>query len=90
MHKKVKVVLKKLQENMKKYADKNKKKIVEYKVRNRVLLSTKDSMWQIRNRKTKKLMEKYVESYKEQNGIVSRVIEKNLISFSKDKQRKEI
>jgi len=29
---------------MKKYADKNKKKIVEYKVRNRVLLSTKDSM----------------------------------------------
>ena len=50
---------------MKKYADKNKKKIVEYKVRNRVLLSTKDSMWQIRNRKTKKLMEKYVESYKE-------------------------
>ena len=85
MHKEVKVVLKKSQENIKKYADKNRKKIVEYKVRNRVLLSTKDLIWQMRNRKTKKLMEKHVESYKEQNGIVSRMIEKNLIFFSKDK-----
>lgn len=41
MYKEAKVALKKLQEKMKKYADKNRKKIVEYKVWNKVLLRTK-------------------------------------------------
>ena len=42
IYEKVKVALRKLQEEMKKYVDKNKKKVVEYKVRDRVLLSTKN------------------------------------------------
>ena len=54
MHKKTKVVLKKLQEKMKKYLDRNRKKVVEYKVEDRVLLSTKDLTWQMRNREIKK------------------------------------
>jgi len=33
-------------------------------VGDRVLLSTKDLMWQMRNREIKKLMEKFVEPYK--------------------------
>jgi len=41
---------------MKKYTDRNRKKVVEYKVENRVLLSTKDLTWQIRNKETKKLI----------------------------------
>jgi len=40
--KKAKAVLKKLQEEMKKYTDRNRKEAVEYKVGDRVLLSMKD------------------------------------------------
>ena len=45
MHKETKAVLKNLQEEIKKYVDKNRKNTVEYKVGNRVLLSTIDLMW---------------------------------------------
>jgi len=38
MHEKTKAVLKK-------YADGNRKEIVEYKIEDKVLLSTKDLMW---------------------------------------------
>ena len=41
MHEKVKAVLKKSQEKMKKYTDRNIKETVEYKVKN-ILLSIKD------------------------------------------------
>jgi len=50
MYKKAKATLKNMQEKMKKYIDRNRKKTVEYKVRDRVLLSMKDLVWQIRNR----------------------------------------
>ena len=44
-------ILKKSQEEMKKkYTNRNRKKTIEYKVGNRVLLSIKNLMWQIRNR----------------------------------------
>jgi len=49
---------------MKKYIDRNRKKIAEYKMEDKVLLSMKDLMWQIRNRETKKLTEKFVRLYK--------------------------
>ncbi len=42
MYEKAKMMLVELQEKMKKYADRNRKEMVEYKVRNKVLLSTKD------------------------------------------------
>ena len=42
MYKETKVILKKLQKKMKKCVDKNRKEAVEYKVGDRVLLSTKD------------------------------------------------
>ena len=42
IYKEAKVILKKLQKKMKKYVDKNRKEAVEYKVEDRVLLSTKD------------------------------------------------
>ena len=45
MHEKAKAVLKKSQEKMKRYADENRKEIVEYKIEDKVLLSTKDLMW---------------------------------------------
>ena len=42
IHKGAKVVLKKSQEEMKRYVNRNRKKIVEYKVGDRILLNTKD------------------------------------------------
>ena len=48
---------------MKKYMDKNRKKVVEYKIGDRVLLSIKDLTWQMRNREMRKLTEKFVEPY---------------------------
>ena len=56
MYKEAKVVLKKSQEEIKKYTDRNRKETIEYKVGDKVLLSTKDLMWQIRNKEMKKLM----------------------------------
>jgi len=57
IHKNTKVVLKK-------YTDRNRKEVVEYKVGDKVLLSTKNLMWQIRNKKIKKLIEKFIKPYK--------------------------
>jgi len=42
IHKEVKMALKKSQKEMKKYVDKNRKEAMEYKMRYKVLLSTKD------------------------------------------------
>jgi len=44
-HEKVKVVLKRSQKEMKRYTDRNRKMVVEYKVKDRVLLSTKNLVW---------------------------------------------
>jgi len=61
IHEEAKAALKKSQEKIKKYTNKNRKEVVEYKLEDRVLLSMKDLMWQMRNREIKKLMEKFVE-----------------------------
>ena len=60
---------------MKKYVDRNRKKAVKYKVGDKVLLSTKNLTWQIRNRETKKLMEKFVRLYKIKKIISENVME---------------
>ena len=49
------MILKRLQKKMEKYLNRNRKEAVEYKVKDKVLLSTKDLIWQIRNRKTKEV-----------------------------------
>jgi len=76
IYEKVKAVLKKLQEEIKKYVDRNKKKAVEYKVEDRVLLSIKNLIWQMRNRKTKKLMEKFMRFYK-----IKKIISENAVDL---------
>jgi len=45
MYKEAKAVLKKSQEEMKRYSDRNRKKTVEYKVEDRMLLSMKNLIW---------------------------------------------
>jgi len=44
IHKEVKATLTKLQREMKKYVDRNRKEAVKYKVRDKILLSTKNLM----------------------------------------------
>jgi len=76
IHKEVKVVLKKLQKEMKKYADRNRKKVVEYKIGDRMLISTKDFIPQMMNRLMKKLTEKYIRLYK-----IKRIISENVVEL---------
>jgi len=72
IYEEVKAVLK-----IKKYVDKNRKMVVEYKVGDRVLLSTKNLTWQMRNRKTKKL-KKFIGPYKIKKIILENVVELDL------------
>jgi len=56
--------------------NRNRKKAVEYKVEDRVLLSTKNLMWQMRNKKTKKLTKKFVGLYK-----IKKIISENVVGL---------
>jgi len=83
IHKETKVALRKSQKEMKRYTDKNRKKVVDYKVGDKVLLSTKDLMWQIRDKEMEKLMEKFVELYKIKKIILENVVELELLVLMK-------
>ena len=83
IHGKVKIILRKLQEKIKRYIDRNGKKVVEYKMGDRVLLSIKDLMWQIRNREIKKLTEKFMELYKIKKIILENTVELELLALMK-------
>ena len=72
------VVLGKVQEEMKKYVDRKRGEVDDYKVGDLVMLSTKDLKHQIVGRRTEKLMERFVESYKVKKIISSNVVELEL------------
>jgi len=76
MYEKTKAVLIKSQEEMKKYTDRNRKKAKEYKVGDRVLISTKDSSVELMKRVTKKLMEKYIGPYK-----IKKIVSENTVKL---------
>jgi len=75
---KAKVVLRKAQGEMKKYADKKRVEVNEYKVGNLVMLSTKDLKYQMVRRRTEKLTERYVGSYKIKKIISSNAVKLEL------------
>jgi len=58
-----KAVLGKAQEEMKKYINRKRGEVNEYKVEDLVMLSTKDLKYQMTGRRTKKLMERFVGPY---------------------------
>jgi len=76
VHEETETVLRKSQEEIRKYADRKRSKLEEYRVGNRVLLSTKDLKFQIKGRCSEKLTEQFVESYK-----IKRVISTNMIEL---------
>jgi len=60
----VKAALKKAQDDMRKYANRKRSDIDEYKVGDLVMLSTKDLKYQMVGRRTEKLTERFVGPYK--------------------------
>jgi len=62
--------LRKVQEEMKRQADRHREEVEEYKVGDMVLLSTRDLKWQMIRRRTDKLTERFVGPYRVK-GIIS-------------------
>ena len=73
-----KAVLRKVQEEMKKFADRKRGKGKEYRVGDLVLLSTKDLKWQMKGRRSEKLTECFIGSYKIKRIISSNAVELDL------------
>jgi len=69
-------MLVKSQEEMKKQADRNRKKTEEYKVGDKVLISTKNFLMELMKRATKKLMEKYIGPY-----VVKKIVSENAVEL---------
>ena len=72
--------LRKAQEEMKKQADRYRGKAEEYKIGDRVPLSTQDLKWQMVGRRTDKLMERFVGPYRVKGIILSNAKELDLLN----------
>jgi len=70
--------LKRAQEEMKKQADRQRGEAEEYQVGDLVLLSTKDLKWQMEERRTEKLTERFVGPYKIKKVISTNAVELEL------------
>jgi len=80
---KAKVVLGKVQEEIKKYANRKRAEVDEYKVGDLAMLSTKDLKYQIIEKRTEKLMERFVESYKIKKIVSTNAVELKLLATIK-------
>jgi len=78
-----KAALGKVQEEMKKYADRKRREVDEYKVGDLVMLSTKDLKYQMVGRRTEKLTERFVGPYRIKRIISSNAVELELPSTVK-------
>jgi len=78
-----KAVLGKVQEEMKKYIDRKRREVDDYKVENLVMLSTKDLKYQMVGRRTEKLTERFVGPYKIKKIVSSNIVELELPSTVK-------
>jgi len=79
----VKAALQKAQEDMKRYVDRERGEVEEYRVGNLVLLSTKDLKYQMIGRRMEKFMECFVGPYKVKTIISNNTIELELPSTVK-------
>jgi len=75
-----KVALEKVQEEMRKYADRKRGEVDKYKVGDLVILSTKDLKYQIIGRRTEKLTKRFVGPYKIKKIISTNAVELELPS----------
>ena len=78
-----KAVLEKIQEKIKRYIDRKRTEVDEYRVEDLVMLSTKDLKYQMVGRRMEKLTEKFVEPYKIKKVVLLNVVELELPSTVK-------
>ena len=78
-----KAALGKAQEDMKKYVDRHRGEVEEYRVGDLVLLSTKDLKYQMVGRRTEKLTERFIRPYKVKSIVSTNAIELELPSTIK-------
>jgi len=78
-----KAMLEKAQEDMKKYTDRKRAEVDKYKVGDLVILSTKDLKYQMVERRTEKLIERFVGLYKIQKIVSSNAVKLELLSTVK-------
>ena len=78
-----KAALGKAQADMKKYTDKKRSDVEEYKVGDLVMLSTKDLKYQMIERRTEKLTERFIGSYKIKKIVSPNIVELELPSTVK-------
>ena len=75
-HEEARAVLVKSQEEMKRQVDRNRKEAEEYRVGDKVLISTKDFSAELIKRATKKLTEKFIRPY-----VVRKIISENVVEL---------
>ena len=75
-HEEARAALVKVQEEMKRQADRSRKEAEEYRVGDKVLISTKDFSIELRKRATKKLTEKFIRPY-----VVKRIVSANAVEL---------
>ena len=75
-HEEARATLVKSQEEMKRQADRNRKEAEEYRVGDKVLISTKDFLMELMKRATKKLTKKFIEPY-----VVRKIVSENVVEL---------
>jgi len=83
IQKEAKAALGKAQEDMKKYTDRKRKEADDYKVKDLVMLSTKDLKYQMVGRRTEKLTKRFVGPYKIKKIVSLNTVELELPSTIK-------
>ena len=83
IQKEAKAALGKAQEEIKKYIDRKRAEVDDYKVEDLVMLSTKDLKYQMVRRRMKKLIERFVGPYKVKKIVSSNIVELELPSTVK-------
>jgi len=83
IQKEVKAILGKAQEEIKKYINRKRAEVDEYKVEDLVMLSTKNLKYQMVRRRTEKLTERFVGSYKIKKIVLANTVELELSSIIK-------
>jgi len=75
-HEEARAALVKSQEEMKRQADRSRKEVEEYRVGDKVLISTKDFSMELMKRVTKKLTEKFIRPY-----VVRKIVSENVVEL---------
>ena len=75
-HDEARAALVKSQEEMKRQADRNRKEAEEYRVGDKVLISTKDFSMELMKRATKKLTEKFIGPY-----VIKKIVSENVVEL---------